>query len=100
MKRSYLEKLYLKKRQLNLWKSIRNIIFVVDYMRRNAKNILIHVNTIKDNKAIWQNIQLLFSEKRKFANKITLEDSEENDDTLVSKELNNFFQNATKTRKY
>ena len=69
-------------------------------MRRDAKNILIHVNTIKDNKAIWQNIQPLFSEKRKFANKITLEDSEENDDTLVSKELNNFFQNATKTRKY
>ena len=33
MKRSYLEKLYLKKRQLNLWKSIRNIIFVVDYIR-------------------------------------------------------------------
>ena len=44
MKRSYLEKLYFKKkRQLNLWKSIRNIrIFVVDYIRRNAKNILIH----------------------------------------------------------
>ena len=36
----------------------------------------------------------LFSEKRKFANKITLEDSEENiisDDTLVSEKLNNFF---------
>ena len=42
----------------------------------------------------------LFSEKRKFANKITLEDSEKNilsDDTLVSEELNNFFQNAIKT---
>ena len=42
---------------------------------------------------------LFFFEKRKFANKITLEDSEENiltDDTLVSEELNNFFQNATK----
>ena len=41
-----------------------------------------------------------FSEKRKFANKITLEDSEENflsDDTLVSEELNNVFQNVTKT---
>ena len=43
MKKSYLEKLYFKKRQLNLWKSIRNIrIFVVNYIRRNAKNILIH----------------------------------------------------------
>ena len=41
-----------------------------------------------------------FFEKSKFANKITLEDSEENilsDDTLVSEELNNFFQNAIKT---
>ena len=41
-----------------------------------------------------------FSEKRKFANKITLEDSEKNilsDDTLVSEKLNNFFQSATKT---
>ena len=35
-------------------------------------------------KIFWENIQPLFSEKRKFANKITLEDSEENilsDDT-------------------
>ena len=39
------------------------------------------------------NMQPLFTEKRKFANKITLQDSEENiisDDTLVSEELNNF----------
>ena len=38
-------------------------------------------------------MQPLFTEKRKFANKITLQDSEENiisDDTLVSEELNNF----------
>ena len=57
-------------------------------------------NKITHNKAFWKNKQPLFPEKRKFANKITLEDSEENilfDDTLVSEELNNFFQNATKT---
>ena len=37
-------------------------------------------------------MQPLFTEKRKLANKITLQDSEENisDDTLVSEELNNF----------
>ena len=55
---------------------------------------------IADDKVFWKNIQTLFSEKRKLENKITLEDSEENilsDDTLVSEELNNFFQNATKT---
>ena len=58
------------------------------------------VNKITDNKAFWKNIQPLFSEKRKFTNKITLEDSVENilsDDTLVPEKLNNFFQNATKT---
>ena len=58
------------------------------------------VNKVTDNKAFWKNIQTLFSENRKFANKITLEDSEENilsDDTLVSEELTIFFQNATKT---
>ena len=41
-----------------------------------------------------------FCEKRKFADKTTLEDSEENilsDETLVSEELNIFFQNETKT---
>ena len=46
-------------------------------------------------------MQSLFPRKRKFANQITLEDSEENmisDDTLVSEQLNNFFfKNATKT---
>ena len=58
------------------------------------------VNKTTDNKAFRKNIQPLFSEKRKFANKITLEDSEKNilsDDTLVSEELDSFFQNATKT---
>ena len=47
-----------------------------------------------------KNIQPVFSEKRKFANKVTLEDSKKNilsDDTLVSEELNIFFQNAAKT---
>ena len=53
------------------------------------------VNKITDNKAFWKNIQPLFSEKRKLANKITLEDNEENiltDDTLVSEELKIFFK--------
>ena len=61
------------------------------------------VNKITDNKAFWKNIQPLFSEKRKFANKITLEDSEENilsDDTLVSEKLNTFFSKCNKNSKY
>ena len=53
------------------------------------------VNKITDNKAFWKNIQPLFSEKREFANKITLEDSEEN---ILSDDTKQFFlQNATKT---
>ena len=61
------------------------------------------VNKITDDKTFWKNIQFLFSEKRKFANKITLEDSKENivpDDTLVSEELNNFFSKCNKSSKY
>ena len=47
---------------------------------------------ISDNKAVWKNIEPLFSEKRKFANEITLEDSEENvisDNTSVPEKLIN-----------
>ena len=53
------------------------------------------VNTITDNKVLWKKIQPIFSEKSKFANKIIFEDNEQNN--VVSQELNNFFQNATKT---
>ena len=50
-------------------------------------------------KEFLKNIQTLSSDKRKLANKITLEDSEENilsDDTLVLVELNNFLENGSK----
>ena len=87
MKRSYIENTISKKRQLNLWKSIRYIkVFVVDYIRRNAKNILIHLMSTKAQitKLFWKTSNLFFSEKKKFANEITLENSKENilfDDT-------------------
>ena len=58
------------------------------------------VSSITDNKTFWKNIQPIFSENRKIANKITLVGDNENiisDDKLVSEELNNFLQNATKT---
>ena len=45
-------------------------------------------------KLFGKTCNFFFSEKRKFANKTTLEDSEENilsDDTLVSEELEIFF---------
>ena len=104
IKRSYLEKLYLKKKtteSLKKYKKHKNFCSKLYKKERKKYFDTLDVNKITDNKAFWKNIQPLFSEKRKFANKITLEDSEENDDTLlVSKQLNNFFQNTTKTRKY
>ena len=54
---------------------------------------------IVDNKTFWKNIQPLFSEKRKITNKVTLvgkEDKVISEDSLVSDEINFFFQNATK----
>ena len=60
----------------------------------------LHVTKITDTIPFRKNIQPLFSKKIKFANKITFEGSEENivsNDTSVSEELDNFFQNATKT---
>ena len=55
---------------------------------------------IADNKTFWKNIQPLFSEKRKIANKVTLVDKEGkiiSEDILVSEEINFFFQNATRS---
>ena len=104
MKRSYLEKLYFKKKKtiesLKKYKKHKNFCSKLYKKERKKYFETLDVNKITDNKAFWKNIQPLFSEKRKFANKITLEDSEKNilsDDTLVSEELNNFFQNAIKT---
>ena len=78
--------------------------FCIRLYKKEHKNYCntLDAKKITDNKAFRKNVQPPFSGKRKFANKITLEDSEENiisDDALVSEELNNYFQNATKTLK-
>ena len=55
---------------------------------------------ITDNKTFWKNIQPLFSEKRKVANKNTLVDRKNriiSEDSLVSEETNLLFQNAMKS---
>ena len=54
---------------------------------------------VVDNKTFWKNIQPLFSEKWKIANKVALIDKEDkfiSEDSLVSEKINFFFQNATK----
>ena len=63
---------------------------------------ILDVNKITDNKTFRINMQPLFPEKRKFANKITLEVSEKSivfDDTLVSEELK-LIKKCNKTSKY
>ena len=87
MKRPYLEKLYFKKKtteSLKKYKKHKNFCSRLYKKERKKYCDKLDVNKITDNKAFWKNIQPPFSEKRKFANKITLEDSEENilsDDT-------------------
>ena len=90
MKRPYLEKLYFKKKtteSLKKYKKHKN--FCSRLYKKEPKKYFdtLDVNKITDSKAFWKNIQPLFSEKRKFAKKITLEDREKNilsDDTLAS----------------
>ena len=89
MKRSYLEKLYFKKKtteSLKKYKKHKNFCSRLYKKERKKYFDTLDVNKITDNKAFWKNIQPLFSEKRKLKNKKTLEDSEKNilsDDTLV-----------------
>ena len=106
MKRSQLGKLYFKIQTTeSLKKYQKHNTFCSRLYKKERKKYLntLDANKITDNKAFWKNIQPLFSEKRKSANKIIREDSEENilsDDKLVSEELNNFFSKCNKNSKY
>ena len=76
MKRSYLEKLFIRKRTLKKYNKHKD--FVVDYIRGNAKNILIHQILTKSHiTQLSGKTSELFFEKGKFTNKITLEYSED-----------------------
>ena len=71
-KRSYIEKLYFKKKttvSLKKYKKHKN--FCSRLYQKGTQNYFdtLDVNKITDNKASWKNIQPLFSEKRKFAKK-------------------------------
>ena len=95
MKRSYLEKHYFKKKtteSLKKYKKHKNKCCGLYKKERKRYLDILHANKIIDKKDFLKNIQPLIFDKRKLANKITLEDSEENilpDDTLVLDELNN-----------
>ena len=90
MKKSYLEKLYFKKKTTeSLKKNKKHRFFCGGLCKKACKKYLdsLDVNKTTDNKAFQRNIQPLFSETGTFANKITLEDNE----------LNFCIQNATET---
>ena len=102
MKRSYLEKVYFKRKTPDSSKKIKK---QKNYCRRLYKKErelcfeILDPRRISGNKSFRKNIQTFFSEKRKISNKITLVDNKENtifDDHLVSEELNKFFENATR----
>ena len=99
MKRSYLEKVYFKKKTPDSLKKLKkqNNYCSRLYKKERKKYFeSLDPRRISDNKSFWKNIQPFFSEKRKISNKITLVDNKENTifDHLVSEELNNFSENA------
>ena len=92
----------LKLGHQNHWKNTENKNYCGSLYKKECKTFFnnLKVSNITDNKTFSKNIQPIFSENCKVANKIALVGDNENiisDDKLVSEELNNFFQNATKT---
>ena len=102
MKRSYLEKVYFKKKTPDSLKKIKKQkIYCSRLYKKERKKYFesLDPRRISDNKSFWKNIQPFFSEKQKISNKISLVDNKENtifDDHLVSEEFNKFFENATR----
>ena len=103
MRRSNLETKYFKTRtpeSLKKYRKQKNYCSRLYKKERKTFFDNLKVSNMTDNETFWKNIQHIFSENRRVANKITLVGDNENiisDDKLVSEELNNFFQNATKT---
>ena len=101
MERSYLENLYFKKRtpeSMKKYQKQKNFCMKLYKKERRKYFESLDPSKIVGNKTFWKNVQLL-SEKWKIANKVTLvgkEDKIISEDSLVSEELNFFFQNATK----
>ena len=101
MERSYLENLYFKKRtpeSMKKYQKQKNFCMKLYKKERRKYFESLDPSKIVDNKTFWKNVQPL-SEKWKIANKVTLvgkEDKIISEDSLVSEELNFFFQNATK----
>ena len=99
MKRSYLEKVYLKKKTpLSLEKYKKHKNYCSRIYKKEKRNFFNTLNTsfINDNKLFWKTVKPFFSNKGSFGNKIKLVENEEllQDDNKIAEEMNNFFKNA------
>ena len=98
IRRSNLQTKYFKTSRIELLKKYRKQKDFCSRLYKKERKTLFNnlkVSNITDNKTFLKNIQTIFSESRKFTNKITLAGDNENiisDDKLVLEELNNFFK--------
>ena len=102
MKRSYLEKIYLKKKttqSLEKYKKQKN--YCSRLYKKERKKFFNNLNTsfVNDNKLFWKTVKPFFSNKGSFGNKIKLVENDEvwHDDSKIAEEMNNFFKNAVST---
>lgn len=89
-----LSKPFIKKsRMRNLLTEIKNICVLL--LRKTKREYFSNLNAkdVTDNKTFWQIVKLLFSDKIKLREKITLAENDKSlsDVDKVAKTLNNFF---------
>ena len=100
MKRSNLQKTYLKK---DTWiiKKVQGTDCCSRLHKKEPKKFFTSLDSPKicDSKTFWKTIQSSFSEKREITSRINLVDENEtviSDDQLMSEEFNQLFKNTTK----
>ena len=100
MKRSNLQKIYLKK---DTWiiKKVQGTDYCSRLHKKEPKKFFTSLDSSKicDNKTFWKTIQSFFSGKREITSRINLVDENEtviSDDQLMSEEFNQLFKNTTK----
>ena len=97
MKRSRLEKIYLKtlsEKSLKAYRNQKNYVSRL-YKKEREKKLFfgsLNPSIISDNRKFWKNIKPLFSNKGNFGNKIKLVEGGEiiDEDADIAEELNNF----------
>ena len=99
MKRSQLEKIYLKtlsEKSLKVYRKQKNYVSRLYKKERKIFFDNLKPSIISDNRKIWKKIKTLFSNKGNFGNKIKLVEGGEiiDEDADIAEEVNNFFKNA------